>query len=204
MNQKSNGHVLTEDKIISESELKALLRAIHPHMEMAVRTKKRIHHVADYYLVLLGSLTGMRVSEIISVKIGDIHASTITVLGKGKKLRSIPLGRKSKSAVEELLRIKRDVLGHPMNPTDFLFLNQHRRQFGRHAIAARMRFWLRRSGIEREVNFHGLRHGFATYLLNRGFLIHEVSRIMGHSSISTTSIYLHFSRETQDRVDAAL
>lgn len=204
MNQKLNGHVLTEAKIISESELKTLLRAIQPHMEMAVRTKKRIHHVADYYLVLLGSLTGMRVSEIISVRLGDISANSISVLGKGKKLRSIPLGRKSKAVIEELLKIKKDVLDHPMNSTDFLFLNQHRRRFGRHAVAARMRFWLSRAGIDREVNFHGLRHGFATYLLNRGFLIHEVSRILGHSSISITSIYLHFSRETQDRVDAAL
>lgn len=204
MNQKNNGHVLTEAKIISESELKSLLRAIQPHMEQAVREKKRIHHIADYYLVLLGSLTGMRVSEIISVKLGDINANSVAVIGKGQKLRSIPLGRKSKVAIAELIKIKKDVLNHPMKPTDFLFLNQHKRQFKRHAIAARMRFWLRQAGIDREVNFHGLRHGFATYLLNRGFLIHEVSKILGHSSISITSVYLHFSRETQDRIDAAL
>jgi integrase/recombinase XerC len=204
MNQKNGTGVLTETRIINESELKSLLRAIEPHMEQALRTRKRIHFIADYFLVFVGSLTGMRVSEIISVKLGDINNNSIMVTGKGQKTRRIPLGRKSKAAIEDLIKIKRELLGHPMNPSDFLFLNQRGRKFSRHAVAARMRYWLRKVGIDREVNFHGLRHGFATYLLNRGFLIHEAAKILGHASISTTSVYLHFSRETQDRIDAAL
>jgi len=204
MTQKATNYTLTKSKIISEAELKTLLKAVQPSMEQAVRTNKRTHFVNDYYLVLIGSLTGMRVSEIISVRLGDISANSISVIGKGRKLRSIPLGRRSKAAVDELLRLKQELLRHPMNPTDFLFINQNRDQFSRHAVAARLRFWLKRTGISRAVNFHGLRHQFATYLLNRGFLIHEVSKIMGHSSISTTSIYLHFTRQTQDRIDSAL
>ncbi|MBY0552950.1 tyrosine-type recombinase/integrase [bacterium] len=204
MSQKANNYALTEDKIISEAELKALLKTILPSMEQSSRTNKRTHFVNDYYLVLIGSLTGMRVSEIISVRLSDISANSISVVGKGRKLRSIPLGRRSKAAIDELLRLKKELLRHPMTPTDFLFINQNRKQFSRHAVAARLRFWLKRAGISRAVSFHGLRHQFATYLLNRGFLIHEVSKIMGHSSISTTSIYLHFSKQTQDRIDSAL
>lgn len=204
MNQKATNYTLTESKIISEAELKTLLKAVQPSMEQAVRTDKRTHFINDYYLILIGSLTGMRVSEIISVQLCDLSPNSLSVVGKGKKLRSIPLGRKSKAAIDELLKLKRELLKHPMNPTDFLFVNQNRKQFSRHAIAARLRFWLKRAGISRELNFHGLRHQFATYLLNRGFLIHEVSKIMGHSSITTTSIYLHFSKQTQDRIDSAL
>lgn len=204
MNQKVTNYALTESKIISESELKALLKTIQPAMEQSVRTQKRTHFINDYFFILIGSLTGMRVSEIISVRLGDISSNSITVVGKGRKLRSIPLGRRSKAAVDELLRFKNELLCHPMSPTDFLFTNQNRKQFSRHAVAARLRFWLKRAGINREVNFHGLRHQFATYLLNRGFLVHEVAKIMGHSSITTTSIYLHFSKQTQDRIDSAL
>lgn len=204
MNQKANNYALTESRIITESELKSLIKAVQPSMEQAIRTNKRTHFVNDYFLILIGSLTGMRVSEIVSVQLCDLSPNSIVVIGKGKKLRSIPLGRRSKAALDELLRLKKELLCHPMNQTDFLFINQNSEQFSRHGVAARMRFWLKRAGISREVNFHGLRHQFATYLLNRGFLIHEVSKIMGHSSVSTTSIYLHFSKQTQDRIDSAL
>lgn len=204
MTQRPTNYALVESKIISESELKALLKLVQPFAEEAKRTKKRLHFINDYFLILVGSLTGLRVSEIASVRLGDISPNSISVVGKGKKLRSIPLGKRSKAAVEELLRLKKELLRHPMNPTDFLFINQNREQFSRHAIAARMRFWFKKANINREVSFHGLRHGFATYLLNKGFLIHEVSKIMGHSSVTTTSLYLHFTRQTQDRIDSAL
>lgn len=204
MNQKTTNYALTESKIISEAELKTLLKAVQPSMEQAARTNKRTHFINDFYLILIGSLTGMRVSEMISVRLCDISPNSISVIGKGRKLRSIPLGRRSKIALDELLRLKKELLRHQMSPTDFLFINQNRKQFSRHAVAARLRFWLKRAGINRELNFHGLRHQFATYLLNKGFLVHEVSKIMGHSSITTTSIYLHFSKQTQDRIDSAL
>lgn len=204
MTQKPTNYILTENKILTEAELKTLLKMVRPFAEDAQRTKKRLHFINDYYLLLLGSLTGLRVSEICSVKLEDISPNSITVVGKGKKRRSIPLGRKSKAAIQELLILKRELLRHPMTPADFLFMNQNRKQFSRHAVAARTRFWFKRVGIERELSFHSLRHRFATHLLNNGFLLHEVSQILGHSSITTTSIYLHFSKQTQARIDSTL
>lgn len=204
MDQKPSNYALTEDRLISESEIKVLLKLVHPFAEESKRTKKRRHFINDYYLILLGSLTGMRVTEIASVRLQDISPNSISIIGKGKKLRSVPLGKRSKAAIEEFLKLKEELLRHSMEPTDFLFINQNRKQFSRHAVAARMRYWFKKAGINREVSFHGLRHGFATYLLNKGFLIHEVAKIMGHSSVTTTSLYLHFTRQTQDRIDSAL
>ena len=64
----TKNYVLTEDKIITESELKLMLKNIKPFMEQSVRTKLNVHYINDFYSILVGSLTGMRISEIASIK----------------------------------------------------------------------------------------------------------------------------------------
>lgn len=204
MDQKPKNYCLVESRILSEPELKTMLKTIRPFMEMTVRNQKQIHFINDYYLILIGSLTGLRVSEAAGLRIKDIGQSTIQVVGKGNKLRSVPLGRRGRAAIDELLKLKGEILKQPTDQNQFLFLNRNKKPFTRFAINRRFDFWRRRCGIERQINWHSLRHHFATYLLNNGFLIHEVQRFLGHSSISTTSAYLHFTRQTQDRVDSVL
>ena len=204
MNQKARNYVLSQDKILAESELKAMLKAIRPHMEQSIRTGRFLHYINDYYLILIGSLTGMRVSEIASVKIDDIADSSVRVLGKGKKIRIIPLGKKGRTAVAELLRLKSEVMKQSTDPDQFLFSNRNRKRFTRFAIGRRFNYWRVRCGIERQINFHSLRHYYATFLLNSGFHLHEASKILGHSSIGITGMYLHFTDQTQDKVDAVL
>lgn len=204
MNQKARNYCLTESRILSEAELKKMLKMIKPHMEEAKRTKKNIHFINDYYLILFGSLSGLRVSEVANLKIKDIDENSISVVGKGNKHRTVPLGRKSKSVIKELLKVKNTVMNQTTEPNQFLFLNRTKRPFTRYAINRRFDYWRRRSGIERQINWHGLRHYFATYLLNNGFLIHEVQKFLGHSSPATTSQYLHFTKQTQDRVNSIL
>ncbi|MEZ4871337.1 MAG: tyrosine-type recombinase/integrase [Bdellovibrionales bacterium] len=204
MNQTLKKHTLTESKILSESELKTMLKAIKPYMEQSLRTKRHLHYINDFYLILIGSLTGMRVSEIASVKISDIGESSIQVIGKGGKMRSVPLGRKGMSAVTDLLQIKTDVMDQPTDPNQRLFLNRNGKPFTRFSIERRFSFWKKRCGITRKINFHSLRHYYATYLLNNSFLLHEVQKMLGHSSPTTTAIYLHFTKETKARINSAL
>lgn len=204
MDQKAKNYCLVESRILSESELKLMLKTIKPFMEMAVRNQKQIHYINDFYLILIGSLTGLRVSEAAALKIKDIGATTIQVVGKGNKLRSIPLGRRGRAAIDELLKLKVEILKQPTDQNQFLFLNRNKKPFTRFAINRRFDYWRIRCGIERQINWHSLRHYFATYLLNNGFLIHEVQRFLGHSSIATTTVYLHFTQQTQDRVDSVL
>lgn len=204
MNQKSPNHVLIEGKIINQKEVAALLKAIKPYKEEAVREQTKIHYVNDYFLILVGSLTGLRVSEIANVHIGDIGEASLHVVGKGNRARNVPVGRRGRAALDEFLKIKEEAFNQPTRPNEFLFLNRNGRQMSRHGIAARFRFWISRVGIKRQVNFHGLRHGYATHLLNSGFNIAEVSRFLGHSNVSVTSVYLHLTRSTLDRVNAVL
>lgn len=204
MDPKPKNYCLVESKILSEPELKLMLKTIRPFMEMAIRNQKQIHFINDYYLILLGSLTGLRVSEVAGLKIKDVGQSTIQVIGKGSKLRSVPMGRKCRATIDDLLKLKTEILGQQIDQNQFLFLNRNKRPFTRFAINRRFDLCRRRCGIDRQINWHSLRHYFATFLLNNGFLIHEVQRFLGHSSISTTSVYLHFTRQTQDRFDSVL
>lgn len=204
MNMKSKNHFISESKLITENELKNLLKSVRPHMELAIKEMKNLHLVTDYYLFYLGSLTGCRVSEVISIQLGDVGPNTLQVIGKGRKARIIPLGKKGRAAIDELIRLKKEVFNCPTKPTEYLFLNRNRKPLTRHAVAARFRYWAPKAGITRQINYHSFRHRFCCYLLDNGFHIGEVSKIMGHSSIQITSAYLHFTRNTLDRVESVL
>jgi site-specific recombinase XerD len=204
MNRSPKNYALTEDKILSDSELKLMLKTIKPSMEQALRTGRHLHFINDYFLILIGSLTGLRVSEAASIKIGDISENSIKVIGKGRKLRVIPIGKRGRAAIDELIRLKEGVMNQPVTPDSFLFLNRNNKQFTRHAIARRFTYWRKRSGIKRQINYHSTRHFFATFLLNSGFNLAEVQKFLGHSSPTITAMYLHFTEQTQDRVDAVL
>lgn len=204
MNQNPRNYALTEDKIFSESELKLILKTIRPSMEQALRTGRHLHFINDYFLILIGSLTGLRVSEAASIRIGDIAENSFKVIGKGRKLRVIPIGKRGRAAIDELIGIKGGVMKQPVAADSLLFLNRNRKRYTRHAIARRFDYWRKRCGIIRRIGYHGLRHYFATFLLNSGFHLHEVQKILGHSSPTVTAMYLHFTQQTQDRVDAAL
>ena len=204
MTGRSKNYALTEDKIITESELRVLLKEIKPHFEKALRDKKNMHHITDYHLIRLASLTGMRISEIASLKLADLHANSISVIGKGNKKRNIPLGKKSKSLLQDFIKIKSEVLNQKADPEDFLFLSKRRQPHNRFSINKMFKGWIRKAGLNPKLTFHSLRHGFATYLLNKGFNLAEIKIILGHSSIQTCSIYLHFCDSTQDRIDAIL
>lgn len=204
MNQKPRNYALTQNRILSESELKLMLKTIKPSMEQSLRQSRHFHFINDYFLILIGSLTGLRVSEVAGLKIGDISENSIKVIGKGRKLRVVPLGKRGRSAVEELIKFKDGVMDQPITSDSLLFLNRNGKPFTRHAIARRFDYWRKRCGIQRSINYHSLRHHFATYLLNNGFHLHEAQKILGHSSPSVTAMYLHFTDQTQDRVDAVL
>lgn len=205
MNQKRpKNYCLTEARILSESELKLMIKSIRPQMEHSIRTKTHIHFINDFFLFLFGSLTGLRVSEVAGLKIGDIDENSIRVIGKGNKLRTVPIGRRGRAAIDELLKLKTEILNQSVEPNQRLFLNRNGKPFTRFSIERRFTYWKSRCGITRQINYHSLRHHFSCYLLNNGFLIHELQKFLGHSSVSTTSQYLHFTRETRVRVDSVL
>jgi len=200
----SINYELTEEKIITDSELKLLLKTIKLNRDHSISNGINSHLINDYYLIQIASLTGLRATEISELTIAQIHENSLSVVGKGKRKRSIPLGRQGKRAIKELLNYKSRNLKQSVDEVDCLFLNRLRKPFSRHGVNDRFKYWCLRAGIRTTLSFHSLRHYFATYCLNGGFNLAEVQKMLGHSSIQTTSIYLHFTKKTQERANSIL
>ena len=145
--------------------------------------------------------TGMRVSELINLRLGDLHpqAGIIRCMGKGSKERLIPVGRSALSGVEEYLRSGRPRLAKPSSP-DALFLNVRGGKISRVGVWKTLSLRGRRAGLRTPLTPHLLRHTFATHMLERGADLRTVQTLLGHSDLSTTEIYTHVLQERLQQV----
>ena len=140
--------------------------------------------------------SGLRVSELINVKIHDIDTSNciIRVMGKGKKERIIPLGDYAINYINIYLKEHRNnLLKREIN--DYLFLNNHGNKMTRQGFFKILKQIAKEKNIKTDFSPHTLRHSFATHLLNGGADLRSIQEMLGHESISTTQIYTHVSRE---------
>jgi integrase/recombinase XerD len=140
--------------------------------------------------------TGLRVSELVKLKVADVQleAGLVRCLGKGNKERVVPLGKKSLAALDDYLRRGRPALAR-RRTTPFLFVSR------RGGAMTRQNFWMllraraRAAGVRAHLTPHTLRHSFATHLLERGADLRAVQLLLGHADISTTQIYTHVAQE---------
>jgi integrase/recombinase XerD len=143
--------------------------------------------------------TGLRVSELINLRVMDLDRSAghLRCVGKGDKERIVPVGRKAISLVDRYLRDARPKLLPPgvVSPTNVLFLNRRGRGFSRVGVWKILSAYGRRAGLRVALTPHMLRHSFATHLLERGADLRSVQLMLGHSDISTTQIYTHVVEE---------
>jgi site-specific recombinase XerD len=140
--------------------------------------------------LLYGS--GLRVSELTGLDLGDVDLGrrTVTVWGKGSKQRQVPLSPPAAAAVRQWLELGRPQLTGPATPPGALFLNRRGRRLSprdaRRIVEHRSRGPL---------HPHALRHSFATHLLDNGADLRVVQELLGHASLQTTQVYTHVSKE---------
>ena len=140
--------------------------------------------------------TGLRVSELVGLRVGDLEMrmGCVRCVGKGSKERLVPVGRKALAAVEQYLRDARPELRRrrqaaPAQP--YLFVNRLGEKLSRVGIWKILAGYGRRVGSRVKLTPHKLRHSFATHLLERGADLRSVQMMLGHADISTTQIYTH-------------
>lgn len=173
-------------KVLSMEEVEALLEAPKVLDEFGLRDKAMLE---------LMYATGMRVSELIFMDVGDVHGSMgfVRCVGKGKKERIIPIGQTALSAIEHYLEGARGRLASPKHRTDSLFLNHHGNRLTRQGFWKILKKLVKSAQIEKEITPHTLRHSFATHLLMNGADLRAVQEMLGHADISTTQIYTHIT-----------
>ena len=140
--------------------------------------------------------TGVRVSELINIKLNDIHldAGFIRVVGKGNKERVIPVGLPAQRKIEDyLLTARPALLKHYQS--HYLFVARSGNPMTRQAFWKLLKKYAGQVGIDKTVKPHSLRHSFATHLLAGGADLRAVQLMLGHVDIATTQIYTHVDRE---------
>jgi integrase/recombinase XerD len=172
--------------VITIDEVNKLLNSSFPPTHQGLR---------DRAILELLYATGMRISEIAYLRLGDLDLEEgfVRVLGKGSKERVIPVGSKALEATINYLKAGRPRLARGVLD-ESLFLNVRGKGMTRQGFWKILKAYARRAGLER-VTPHTLRHSFATHLLKGGADLRAVQEMLGHASISTTQVYTHISRD---------
>lgn len=167
--------------VLSLDEMERLLSLPDPSTRKGARDKA---------ILELLYATGIRVSELCHLNIGDVDACAIRIQGKGGKERMVPLGRKASDAVDGYLAY-RDERG--AGRQEALFIGRGNRPINRVSVWKIVKQYAHEAGIMKTIFPHTFRHSFATHLLDNGADLRVIQEMLGHASISSTDRYAHVS-----------
>lgn len=158
-------------------------------------------NVRDLAMLELLYATGLRVSELVNLKLMEVNleAGYLLTVGKGNKERLVPVGETACRQVSVYLETVRSRLD-PLGKNIFLFLSRLGDSMSRQAFWNIIRKRAYQAGISKHLSPHTLRHSFATHLLENGADLRSVQMMLGHADLSTTQIYTHVTRERLKRL----
>ena len=167
---------------MSETEVELLLKS--PSLDSIIGRRDRA-------MIEMLYATGMRISELINLKITDVDCNRLVakVMGKGSKERLIPYGEIAADHLNMYLQDRKDINSNE------IFLSNRGKKITRGAFWNRIKLYLRKENLKESISPHTLRHAFATHLLNRGADLRSVQILLGHSDLSTTQIYTHIAKK---------
>jgi len=170
--------------ILNVEEISQMINSINIKEKFGQRNKTIIE-------ILYG--TGIRVSELIELKISNIFfkENLIRVLGKGDKERFVPIGLKAKKSIIDYINNNRKYQKIEESSNDILILSKYGKKITRHMIFTLIKNISKKSGITKKISPHTFRHSFASHLLKNGADLRTIQLILGHENITTTEIYTH-------------
>jgi len=170
--------------VLSYEEVEALLDCLNLEKPAEIRDKAMLETMYA---------SGLRVSELINLEMGNVNAEQgyLKVLGKGNKERIIPIGEFAlEYLVKYIDKVRQKNVGYR---SKYLFLNRRGEVISRQYFWRQIKKYAARANIEVDISPHTLRHSFATHLLENGANIKQVQEMLGHVKIETTQIYTHIS-----------
>ena len=174
-------------QVLTKEEVEKLLHSPNTGQVLGLR---------DRAMLELMYATGLRISEIINLKLEDLHLTmgTLQTLGKGHKERIVPVGDEAIKWINRYLEEARPKL-LKQKRSNYLFLNFHGNNLTRQGVWKNLKAEVRKAGIQKNITPHTLRHSFATHILENGADLRIVQELLGHADISTTQIYTHLSNK---------
>ncbi|MCC6716197.1 MAG: tyrosine recombinase XerC [Gammaproteobacteria bacterium] len=168
-------------------------------VEIADGTEEAGIAARDRAILELMYSCGLRVSELVGLDMRDVdlREAQVTVLGKGRKQRKVPVGRHAVRALQHWMRVRPSWTAAE---TQALFLARRGARLTARAVQQRVRRWAIRQGLDTHVHPHMLRHSFASHVLESCGDLRAVQELLGHADISTTQIYTHLDFQHLARV----
>ncbi len=159
--------------------------------------KENINYTRDYCILTLFLNCGLRLSELVSIRISKIKEDTLTVIGKGNKERVIYLNQSCVSSIRDYMEIRCEINTDDSNK-DSLFLSTHRKQINKRSVENLVKKHTHKAGlVDERYSPHKLRHTAATLMYKHGKVdIRSLQMILGHENVSTTQIYTHVDNES--------
>jgi len=179
---------------LSEADVELLLDAPEITSVLGFRDKVKLE---------LLYATGLRVTELIGLKFAQVsfRQGLVRVIGKGNKERLVPVGEQALDWLEQYVAgVREDILSG--RQSDWLFVTQRGTGMTRQAFWYIIKRYAHKSGINKTLSPHTLRHAFATHLLNHGADLRVVQLLLGHSNLATTQIYTHIAQERLKQLHA--
>jgi len=169
--------------VLSEENVKALINAPQQNSVIGIRDKAMLE---------LLYATGLRVSELVNLKIQNINLETkfLRCFGKGGKERIVPIGSYAVKTINNYLKTR-----NKKDPKNFLFITSRKTKMTRENFWKRINYYAKVAAIPQKIYPHLLRHSFATHLLSHGADLRVVQEMLGHADISTTQIYTHVDHQ---------
>jgi integrase/recombinase XerD len=167
---------------MSEAEVDKLLNS--PNVSNKIENR-------DKAMIEMLYATGMRISELVNLKITDVDMKrcVVKVFGKGSKERLVPFGETALDSLKSYLN------NRERSSSKEIFLSNRGKKMTRVAFWQRVKVYLIRENLKNSISPHTLRHAFATHLINRGADLRSVQLLLGHSDLSTTQIYTHIAKQ---------
>lgn len=171
-------------EVLSAAEIERLLAQPDPSHEIGAR---------DRAIVEVLYACGLRVSELCSLNLYSVEDDYVKVMGKGRKERVVPIGRKAIEAIDYYLGNYRD--RYDSENEKALFVGPKGKRIDRLTVWKRIKTYATTAGITKNISPHTLRHSFATHLLDNGAELRVIQEMLGHSSIASTDRYTHVSHQ---------
>lgn len=183
-------------KTIPFHSIQAFLSTLYVQKELAASEYQQKCCIRDIAVIELLFATGMRISELCSLKPSDIdlESNSILIYGKGAKERIIQIGNQEVIAA---LKLYKETFLQDIDSCGYFFVNRLQHKLSDQSVRFMINHYAELAGLSQHITPHMFRHSFATLLLEQDVDIRYIQRMLGHSSISTTEIYTHVSSSKQ-------
>jgi len=184
-----------------EKSLPDFLSIVEVNKLFSLISESSSYELRDKTIFELLYSCGLRISEAVELKVGDVDLenSVLTVLGKGERERMVPIGEEAKRLIKKYLNDSRPVI-LSSRESDYLFISKKGSMLNRKSAWRLLKNYVERTNIKKNITPHTLRHSFATHLIENGADLRSVQELLGHIDISTTQIYTHMAKEQLQKI----